>query len=434
MVCFLLLSGLICWSDSSSITRSKKTSTRPQITTLMYMTARQASIQSFRTHAGQISIIAPQSFTMDAQGFVTGEVPASVLEIARARNVAIMPLVTNRGFSQELMHSLLDSPESRARVIRYLMFYALRDGYIGFQFDCEHINKSYRKRFTSFLRETSREFHKQHLLVSAAVIGRYSDGHDADSPGGFENWSGVYDYAALAKEVDFISVMAYPEHAAFSGPGPLAGLPWVKRILDYALDSVPAKKISLAVPTYGIRWTSEGARWKAATAAWPDVLPELLKVYTPDWDQVEKAHHFEFAVPCSAQTVPATTGESDEATLSPQPSDRVERKVVGQWNADERATSKAACSGERSVVWFEDAESLGYKLRLATSKELGWGVSGWVLGMEDPGFWIALEQDYHVAHPKTPKVEGSYEERAKSAAKRVRLNKAELAAASAAGL
>src|SRR5438552_3963316 len=133
--------------------------TKPTLTTVMYLVNQPASIVSFREHVGQISIVAPQSFTMDAEGFVSGEVPAEVVDIAAANHVAMMPLVVNRKFDQPLMHTVLDSAESRARAIRYLLYYALRDGYIGFQFDYENIHWDYQNRLTLFFREAAQEFH-----------------------------------------------------------------------------------------------------------------------------------------------------------------------------------------------------------------------------------------------------------------------------------
>src|SRR5205085_8188300 len=152
-------------------------------------------------------------------------------------------------------HTLLDSAESRARAIRYLLYYALRDGYIGFQFDYENIHYSYQDRFSVFFREAARAFHRHGLLLSIAVVGKYADDRNATSPGGFDNWSGVYDYRAIGKDADFVSVMAYPQHGGFSGPGPLAGLPWVTRVMDYSTERLGAKKVSLGVPLYGFKWT-----------------------------------------------------------------------------------------------------------------------------------------------------------------------------------
>ncbi len=95
---------------------------KPAITTLIYLVNRPDSIAAFRAHADRISIIAPQTFSMDARGFIGGEVPPEVLRIAAEKRVAVMPLVVNRGFNQPLMHTVLDAPESRARAIRYLAY------------------------------------------------------------------------------------------------------------------------------------------------------------------------------------------------------------------------------------------------------------------------------------------------------------------------
>src|SRR5215472_8050963 len=187
---------------------------------LLYLVNRPDSIASFRQHADKVSIVAPQTFYMDAQGFIQGEAPAEVLRIAREKRVAVMPLVVNRGFKQPLMHTLLDSPESRARAIRYLVYYALRDGYLGFQFDYENIHYTYRDKFTVFFGEAAREFHKHGLELSAAVVGRQNDSRNSNSPGGYDNWSGIYDYSSIGKVADYISVMAYAEHGNTSDPGP----------------------------------------------------------------------------------------------------------------------------------------------------------------------------------------------------------------------
>src|SRR5205085_5835421 len=136
----------------------------------------------------------------------------------------------------------------------YLLYYALRDGYSGFQFDYENIHYTYRDKFTLFFQEAAREFHKHKLQLSAAVVGRQNDTRNSRSPGGYDNWSGVYDYGEMGKHADFISVMAYAEHGATADPGPVAGLPWVRRISEYSATTMPARKISLGVPFYAMRW------------------------------------------------------------------------------------------------------------------------------------------------------------------------------------
>ncbi len=357
------------------------------ITTVMYLVDRPDSLASFRAHARQISIIAPQSLHMDAQGFVSGAVPAEVEAVAREAGIGVMPLVTNLGFSQPLMHTVLDAPAARARAIRYLLYLALRDGDIGIQFDYENIHYTYRERFARFFHEAAQAFHRRHLLLSIAVVGKYSDEPGAVSPGGFENWSGVYDYAAIGRDADFVSVMAYPEHAGFSGPGPLAGVPWVTKIVDYAAARMPARRISLGVPLYGEQWTALSAGETAAPAAFAQD-----NAGPPRQQWKARATSFDRDVaPRLLQTAPVWDGAAQAFVISDQ------------------------VAGHAVTLWYEDARSLQAKLRLVRTADLA-GISGWRLGQEDPAIWELLAHE-PIRRLRLPRVVGSFDERSRRAAR-----------------
>jgi hypothetical protein len=73
----------------------------------------------------------PQVFVMDRDGFVFGGVNPELLEAARQRRVAVMPLVMNKGFEQATIHAVLLDPAKMQRAIRYLLYYADRDDRSG---------------------------------------------------------------------------------------------------------------------------------------------------------------------------------------------------------------------------------------------------------------------------------------------------------------
>jgi spore germination protein YaaH len=271
---------------------------------------------------------------------------------------------------------VLDSPEFRARAIRYLLYYALRDGYLGFQFDYENIHYTYRDRFTVFFKEAAREFHRHGLQISAAVVGRRDDTRKSNSPGGYDNWSGVYDYQEMGKFADFISVMAYAEHGATADPGPVAGLPWVTAIAQYSAGTMPSRKLSLGVPFYGMRWEAVDPatipagqpqrKWRGRSARYPDAAAAMASTEAL-WDDRENSPHVSFDT-----------------------------------------------QGRRTELWFENARSLGAKLQLA--HEMGFtGISAWVLGQEDPAFWDSLDQ-WQIRHPQKLPSAAPLEQRSKHAA------------------
>ena len=344
---------------------------KPSVTTVMYLVNRKDAIADFRAHAGKTSIIAPQTFSMDAQGFILGEVPPDVMQAAAENHVAVMPLVVNKGFNQPLMHTVLDSPESRARAIRYLLYYALRDGYLGFQFDYENIHYTYRDKFTVFFQEAARAFHRHHLQISAAIVGRYNESRNSNSPGGWDNWSGVYDYDALGKSADFVSVMAYAEHGATADPGPVAGLPWVTRIADYSAKTIPPAKVSLGVPFYAMRWEMQDTKkWRGRSARYSDAATALASTESI-WDDAQSSPHLSF------QT-----------------------------------------AGRQTELWYENSRSLQTKMQLAHSKGFP-GISAWALGQEDPAFWTALDS-WTIRHPQHPVLTGSFDQRSQRASRLLR--------------
>jgi spore germination protein YaaH len=64
----------------------------------------------------------------------------------------------------------------------------------------------------------------------------------------------VYDYEKILPVVDRILVMAYDEHWSTSAAGPIASLPWCKRIAEYSLKVIGKEKLIMGLPFYGRGW------------------------------------------------------------------------------------------------------------------------------------------------------------------------------------
>lgn len=319
---------------------------------LFYLTAAPDAIDSFERHADQVSVVGPQSYSVNAAGELSGQVPARVLEIAKARGVRVMPLIVNPGWNLELFHKLVNDPGARARMIDQMVDLGKRDGYWGWQFDFEQIHISDRDALTAFYRETATRLHQNGMKLSIAV---YPDPGDLVGNTAFHAWLweyliGAYELKALADTGDFLSLMTYLQHTPRTPPGPVGGLPYMERVVKTALaKGVPPEKMSLGIPFFSMHWyTAWTAERKGYTWAdglgWAGARDLLRRVSaTARWDATQGAERAE-------------------------------------WESD----------GTFEYAWVEDAKALEPKLDLQRRFGLR-GISVWRIGQEDPAVWPVLK-------------------------------------------
>lgn len=310
---------------------------------MVYCRDEPSALESLAAHAGEMTLVAPQSFWVDADGIVHGAVPPDVAEIARSARLPVMPLVVNRGFDRATASALLRNVQARERAATYLAYLAKRDQFVGFQLDLENIDPADKGLFTRFVERAAARLHRDGLLVSVAVVPRFSDDFPGRSKSGeFSTgpWGAPYDYRALGRAVDFVTVMTYDHHGRLGPPGPIAGYAWVEEVLDYAVRRLPRQRLLLGIPFYGRDWaeTDHGVTARGLTF-------------------------------------------KDAAALLDQ------NRVQAQW--DERWRSpwlQYRDAASLHTVWYEDSRSLGEKLRLMRKYRLR-GFAAWRLGAEDPQFW-----------------------------------------------
>lgn len=308
-------------------------------------------VERVRRHADLISVLAPQAFRVRADGRVRGRVSPELLRVAREEDIAVVPLIHNPGFDQESVHGLLDDPEARRRTIRTLVQLAVEHGFRGWQFDFENIHRSYRDRYTRFYRETAEAFGDSLELSVAVVPGTDAPGRTPFQRYMKDNWRGSFDLPALAGIGDFVSFMTYAQHGGVTTPGPIAALPWMRRMMEHALDAgLPPEKLSLGLPWYSGYW-------------FPDFRDGTARVRGREvgWERVSELL------------------ERSGARLRWLPREGVS---FAFWPE----------AGVFHWLFVEDRRAFETKLGLLDEYPGLRGVSIWVLGSEDPGVWRALEE------------------------------------------
>jgi spore germination protein YaaH len=208
-----------------------------------------------------------------------------------------MPLVVNPGFDRGAASALLRSIRAQQRAVTYLAYLAERDDFVGWQLDLEYIAPEDESYYTQFVQRAAAGLHREGKLLSIAVVPRFSDVYpDADPSQEFhsDEWGAPYDFRALGRVVDFMTLMAYDQHSSTTPPGPVAGYDWAKAALDYATARVPCQKILLGIPFYGREWIQSGDVTSARTLSSADAQNRLEQLRMEGlWDERRRTPWFQ---------------------------------------------------------------------------------------------------------------------------------------------
>lgn len=280
-----------------------------------------------------IDVLAPQSYAINGEGKLESEINRDIVNFALLHGVKVMPLVTNKGFSQAAIKATLDDHNKQDEIISDLIAEARKQGYYGWQIDFEQMDETYRDKFTSFISKFGKAMKGAGLVSSVAVIAKISDNPADYKKDLWQKLIGVYDYSALSSSTDFVSVMSYDDPES---KGPVARYSWLVKVIEYTKSRIPAEKISLGIPLY---------YWK-----WDDRTQKLVGIGGSEGIETAKQKY---------------------------------RVAIG-YSATEKAPYMRYVQNKRNyTLWFENAESIGEKLKLISRYNL-LGFSAWALGLEVP--------------------------------------------------
>ena len=253
----------------------------------------------------------------------------------RVRPLATITNLTPEGFSPELTHQVLNNPTARMNLVNNISFLMTNRGYGGVNIDFERLLEEDRDLYTGFLRELADRIRPLGRTVTVAVPAKTSE----DIP-----WLRGYDYGGIGSVVDFMFIMAYDWHHGGSEPGPVAPITEVRRTIEFALQNVPRRKITIGMPLYGYDWTLPYTPGSVAPAISNEVAVETAMRY-----QSPIQYSTEFESPFF------------------------------------RYTDQQGITHE---VWFEDVRSIGAKMLLIREYGLH-GLGAWQLTLGfTPGPWL----------------------------------------------
>jgi spore germination protein YaaH len=234
--------------------------------------------------------------------------------------------------ASDVVRDVLNDPERR-RVHRERIVALARDHRVaGVDIDYENLRAGERESFSTFVAELGADLEAAGMMLSITVQPKTGE---SSSPGG-----GAADWATLCRSADRLQIMLYNEHSDKTSPGPLATVSFVDRVLSYAETQCPKDRIVPAIKVIGMEWAPEGTR------------------------DVPFAKAIELARAAGAKVSRHPDGDVPWFSYGP---------------------------GRERTVYYEDARSLGLKLRAARRRGAAQVVL-WTLGAEDPAFWSGVER------------------------------------------
>ena len=296
-----------------------------------------SSYNILKKHSNTIDTIAAFWGTLQSDGSITdrgGNDHAAVVQYATANKVNTL-LMVNNSKDHNSAHTVLSSPALREKAITNIEAVIQKYGLAGVNIDFESLDPGDKNNLTIFMQELSSRLKPQGYILSIDVMPKHNE--EAD-------FAMAYDYAKLAQFCDQIIIMTYDYHGPWSGPGSIADINSIEKDIRYALQFIPKNKLLLGVAGYGYDWSSKGVESLEFGAIQNLISKFGAKV---EWDESAKSPHFTYTGPDG---------------------------VVHQ-------------------VWYENAQSLQYKLTLVNSYDLA-GIALWKLGEEDPASWQVIQSAF----------------------------------------
>jgi spore germination protein YaaH len=295
---------------------------------------------------GALHTVAPSYFDLLEDGSLdTSNLNPTFIQEMHNRNIKVVPFLSNH-WNREKGRLALGKREALAQqIVDVIQEYNLD----GVNVDFENLVETDRDDYTDFMRILHEKMPDGKEL-SIAVAANPFDSN--------KGWQGSYDYEALAQYSDYLMLMTYDESYFGGQPGPVASIKFVEKSIQYALEKAPGEKIVLGIPFYGRYWNSNE---KVGGRGIPNDQVEKLTA------QYNGKIHFD------------EKSKSPYATFTIKPSDAA-AKVHGRTLLPGNYT-----------VWFEDEQSIKYKLRLVQKYNL-LGSGSWSLTEAQSSTW-----DYYSA-------------------------------------
>jgi spore germination protein YaaH len=296
-------------------------------------------IQNVDATRGALQSISPGYFELAADGSlqISQSLDAVFIEAMHSRGIKVIPYLGN-AFDKALAEKALQNRDALStQIVDAIKKYKLD----GIDVDIENITAASQNALTDFVKLLRNKLPVDKAL-SIAV------------PANPDGYTSAFNLKDLAAACNYILLMAYDQHyPGDPASGPVAGLPFVEKSIQYALTQIPPNQLLLGIPFYGRLWNGQTAYNGAGVTN--ELASTLAAKYggTEFYDVNEQSIRSEF-------TIHATDPQT---------------KVFGQ-----------SLPTGSYTLWYENERSIKAKLNLVQKYKLK-GTGSWSLNQATADTW-----------------------------------------------
>lgn len=307
--------------------------------TYIYGGSTQTQIDNVKNAKGLFNEVSPSYFDLNDDGSLklTSALDTKFISSMHEMNVKVVPFLSNHWDREKGRNALNNREKLSDEIVETIKKYNLD----GINVDIENVTHLDKDNYTDLVR-LLREKLPSDKSLSVSVC--------ANPKGWTTGWHGSYDYANLAKNCDYIMIMAYDEHYEGGTSGSVASYSFMEDSIKYALKYVESDKIVLGLPFFGRYWNEYDKGGRGVSLK---LVDQILKDYNGigTYDKETK---------------------SMKATIN-----------VSEYQA---ANDKYIFNAGTYTFWYENANTLKEKIGLIQKYNLK-GSGSWSLGQETSDVW-----------------------------------------------
>lgn len=340
-----------------------------------------------------IDMIHPFGYSIKSDGSLLDNMNISkgswrnLIKAANKKDVLVVPTITTSNGS--LVHTLLSNDVSREDHIDHIVSLVKKEKFDGIDINYEGKLSATHDAFGVFLGELKDELGKK--ILSCTIEARTPpDSLYRTIP---ETIAYANNYDAINEHCDRINIMAYDQQRADIKLNdarrgepyiPLSDTAWVRKVLEFSLDTLDNEKVVLGIPSYGHEYE---------VLVLPQQYAEYRRVSAFNIPAIKKKiRDKDVAVGYSASGEPAFTylGLGHHA---PQHTTRPPRNTPEHLEAAAKSLAYTNATGIPSVfnyVTWSDADAMIEKIELAREFDVLGVVLFKIDGQEDKNVWREL--------------------------------------------